>query len=683
MANFLMEIIVEEFPPTFLKPVADYIKTTFETEMKNARIAPKNISIFYTCSRFALLADGMPEKQPDLEQKVFGAPKKIAVDKNGNLTKAGEAFVKKNNLKEWFFEQGRKDEIIAGIFKEKGRELSEILVEIFEKTMTTIPFKRSMRWADKELLFARPIRRIMMLINNKPVSHSFFGINFSEKSFGHRFLSPLEIEVSFESYKEKLSENFVMISFEERKEKIKNDIFRIAKKEGAKEKVDEDLLNEISNIVEYPFAITGKINEKYMRLPHELITKVLKQDQRYVTLYKNDTILPTFISILNNKPTNPEIVSKGNEKVVSARLADAEFYYDSDLSEDFKTLTLKLKEVLFQRKLGSYFDKVNRISNIAKFVAQEFFRLDDKIAEKIAKDALLIKNDLITGVVKEFPDLQGTMGKYYAQNAKLENETALAMEEHYKPVFLGDKLPQTTTGKILAIADKTDTIVGGFMAGMKPTGSKDKFAIRRNSITLLKILIEEKNPEIDIEKLINFAENEVLNTNQSLKKQTSEIKDFFKQRYYAVFNSKKQVIQSSIETDFNKPFDVLKRIETIEELLKDDSVYEMAQLLKRSKNILKKAKNIENEIDISLFETEEEKLLFETLNLTKEKIKNIENNLEVAKEIIKIKPALDRFFDKVLVMAKDEKIKQNRISLIEDVVRLGQRHIGDISFLNI
>jgi len=404
MANFLMEILVEEFPPTFLNPVAQYIKTTFETEMKNARIPPSEISVFYTCSRFALLAKGLPEKQPDLEQKVFGAPKKIAVDKDGNLTKAGESFVKKNNLKEWFFEQGRKDEIIAGIFKEKGKELKELLIEIFEKTMTTIPFKRSMRWSDKDLLFARPIRQIMLLINNVPVSHNFFGIEFSKTSFGHRFLSPINIEVTFENYKEKLLNNFVMISFEERKAKIKKDIFEIAKQEKAKEFVDEDLLNEISNIVEYPFAITGKINEKYMRLPHELITKVLKQDQRYVTLYKNSTILPTFISILNNKPTDPKLVSKGNEKVVSARLADAEFYYDSDLNEDFENLTKKLKNILFQKKLGTYFDKVKRISNIAKFIATEFFKLDEKTTTKISQDALLIKNDLITGVVKEFPE---------------------------------------------------------------------------------------------------------------------------------------------------------------------------------------------------------------------------------------------------------------------------------------
>ena len=230
-----------------------------------------------------------------------------------------------------------------------------------------------------------------------------------------------------------------------------------------------------------------------MRLPHELITKVLKQDQRYVTLYKNSTILPTFISILNNKPTDPKLVSKGNEKVVSARLADAEFYYDSDLNEDFENLTKKLKNILFQKKLGTYFDKVKRISNIAKFIATEFFKLDEKTTTKISQDALLIKNDLITGVVKEFPELQGTMGKYYALNSKLDKETALSMEEHYKPVFLNDNLPTTLTGKILAIADKTDTIIGGFMAGMKPTGSKDKFAIRRNGITLLKILIEESN----------------------------------------------------------------------------------------------------------------------------------------------------------------------------------------------
>ena len=684
MANFIFEIGFEEFPPSFIGPVSNQIKESLEKELKANRLEFSDCSVFSTCSRIAVTFKGLPQKQADLKEKVTGAPKKIAIDAEGNLSKAGEAFLRKNNITDYFFEDSPKGEVIAGVKEETGKELFEILIPAVKTALSSINFKKSMRWGEGKLLFARPIRWIFLSINGKAVKHSYEGIEFALTSTGHRFLSNGPLEVDSENYLEVLRGHNVIADRDERRKMISTLVTQNAEMNELETSLDKHLLEEVTDMLEYPHAIVGVVPSKYSDLPPELIEKVLRKDQRYFALKeKNTGVVKKFVSILNNIPRDDSVVIRGNEKVVSARLADAAFYYLEDLSNDFLTMGEKLNGVLFQKDLGTYGDKISRITKIALFIAQSYFNADSEKCEKIKTAAQLIKNDLVSGVVFEFPDLQGIMGKYYATNSGYDNEISSAVYEHYLPISADDMLPQTFTGKILSLADKIDTIVGGFMAGMKPTGSKDKFAIRRNALTFLTIACNGFEKNINLSEIIEFCSSLVLEHNDKLKDQTKEIKEFMTGRYQAVLHQDTPVVQAATGAGSDQPLTVRKRAQTIEKLLEDKEIAELAQLYKRGRNILKKQSNIQGAVDPALFEQNEEKALFESTEKVYEEIVSLTDNLDIALKIITLKPVLDSFFDSVFVMSEDEKVRINRLKLIERVTDLVTQNIGDISYLNI
>ena len=684
MTDMIFEIGFEEFPPSFIVPVADQIKQKLEKELIDGRIEFNKPSVFSTCSRIAISFTGLPEKQADLKEKVTGAPKKIALDAQGNLSKAGEAFIKKNNLTDYFFEETPKGEVIAGWKEEKGKELEELVVPAVKKALGNINFRKSMRWSDRDINFARPIRWLFLSINGKAVKDSYEGIDLAETSTGHRFLSNGPLNVNTANYIEVLKGHYVIADRTERKSMIVSLVKENAEKEGLEPSLDENLLNEVTDMLEYAHAIVGTIPEKYSNLPPELIEKVLRKDQRYFALKEKGTgTVKKFVSILNNVPNDDSVVIKGNEKVVSARLADAAFYYTGDLEKNFMEMGEKLNSVLFQKDLGTYGDKIARIEKIAKFIAEKYFNADTEKTEKISTAAKLIKNDLVSGVVFEFPDLQGIMGKYYAANSGYEPEIANAVREHYLPVSADDTIPETFTGKMLSLADKIDTIVGGFMAGMKPTGSKDKFAIRRNALAFLALACHGLDKDINISEIIEFATSLVLEYNGNLKAQTDEIKEFMEGRYQAVLNHDTPVIQAATGAGSDLPLTVKRRAATIEKLLEDKEIIELAQLYKRGCNILKKQDNITGEINSELFEQNEEKALFESTEKVYEEIVSLTDNLDIALKIITLKPVLDSFFDEVFVMSENESVRSNRFKLIRRVTDLVTQNIGDISYLNI
>lgn len=685
MGHFIFEIGFEEFPAGFIVPATEQFQNFLVSELEKARLANPNCQMFSTCSRIAAVVTELPEKQPDRKELVTGAPKKVALTPEGTLSKAGESFLAKNGITEYFFENSDKGEVIAGWKEEAGREIKDVVSEIVKNGIYALSFKKSMRWGEHKFPFARPIRWIFLSINGNPVADKFEDVDFSLTSFGHRFLANGPLTVSAVDYEQTLAGHFVIADRDKRKKMIKESVNAIADKHQLAANIEENLLNEVTDMLEHPHVITGTIPEKYSHLPAELITKVLKKDQRYFVLCEQgeNTVVKKFASVLNNIPTDDSVVVKGNEKVVSARLADAAFYFTDDLEKDFHGLNEKLREVLFQKDLGTYHDKIVRIGKIAEFAAQKFFKADADQLEKIKTASEMIKNDLVTGVVFEFPDLQGIMGKYYAQHAGFDPEISKAMHEHYLPVNAGDSFPSTLTGTVLSIADKVDTITGGFMAGMKPTGSKDKFAIRRNGISLLMLAVENENAQINIRELFEFAGRLVLEHNNSLKLDTNEIMEFMTARYNAVLNFDTPVIQASTATGADIPAFVKKRAGTIDRLLKDKEIIELAQLYKRGCNILKKQENISGEPVKDLFEQDEERNLFEAADKLCQEIVNMSDNLEIALKIITIKPVLDSFFDAVFVMAEEENIRMNRMRLINKVTTLVIENIGDISYLNI
>jgi glycyl-tRNA synthetase beta chain len=681
MSDFIFEIGYEEFPASFILPFVSQLKEKILSELEKQRVTVGNCKEFSTCSRTALVCTGLPEKQPDIREKVTGAPKKVALNADGTLSKAGEAFLAKNKITDYFFENSEKGEVIAGYVEEKGKTLEEVIAPIVKAALHAANFKKSMRWAENTFAFARPIRWILLSIDGKPVEDDFEGIKFSKTSFGHRFLSNGALDINASNYYEILTMHYIMVDRSERKEFIRSEVAKKAEELGLIANIDENLLDEVTDMVEYPHVVIGNIPEKYKNLPVELVVKVLKKDQRYFTLSDKNSQVIKFASVLNNIPRNDSLVIEGNEKVVAARLSDAAFYFNDDLAKDFGALKEKLKGVLFQKDLGTYSEKVERICKIAAFIAEKYFTLDDAAKKRLRTAGEMIKNDLVTGVVFEFPDLQGIMGRYYALHAGFEKDICEAMYEHYLPINAGDALPTTEIGTILSMSDKIDTIVGGFMAGMKPSGSKDKFAIRRNAIGFLTVA---QNYSLDIKEVVEFAWNLIVPRIKNAKDEMKqEIIDFIVARYNGVLSFDTPVIQAATARDAEFPKVVAKRAETISRLLKESGIAELVQLYKRGCNILKKQEFSVGAVDSTLFEQNEEKKLFEEVCKVENEIKTMSDNFEIAMKILSLKPALDAFFDAVFVMHDDLKIRANRMNLIGKVTSLVAENIGEISFLNI
>ena len=681
MSDFIFEIGYEEFPASFILPFVSQLKEKILSELEKQRVTVGNCKEFSTCSRTALVCTGLPEKQPDIREKVTGAPKKVALNADGTLSKAGEAFLAKNKITDYFFENSEKGEVIAGFVEEKGKTLEEVIAPIVKAALHAANFKKSMRWAENTFAFARPIRWILLSIGGKPVEDDFEGIKFSKTSFGHRFLSNGALQVNAQNYYEILTAHYIMVDRSERKEFIRSEVAKKAEELGLVANIDEALLDEVTDMVEYPHVVIGNIPEKYKNLPVELVVKVLKKDQRYFTLSDKNSQVIKFASVLNNIPREDSLVIEGNEKVVSARLSDAAFYFNDDLAKDFASFGERLKGVLFQKDLGTYSEKVERICKIAAFIAGKYFTLDDAAKERLLKAGSMIKNDLVTGVVFEFPDLQGIMGRYYALHAGFEKDVCEAMYEHYLPINAGDELPKTEVGTILSMSDKIDTIVGGFMAGMKPSGSKDKFAIRRNAIGFLTVA---QNYSLDIREVVEFAWDLIVPRIKNAKEEMKqEIIDFIVARYNGVLSFDTPVIQAATARDAEFPKVVAKRAETIFRLLKESGISELVQLYKRGCNILKKQDFTVGTVNESLFEQDEEKNLFAEVVKVENEIKNMHDNFDIAMKILSLKPALDAFFDAVFVMHDNLEIRTNRMNLIGKVTSLVAENIGEISFLNI
>ena len=681
MSDFIFEIGYEEFPASFILPFVSQLKEKILSELEKQRVTVGNCREFSTCSRTALICTGLPEKQPDIREKVTGAPKKVALNADGTLSKAGEAFLAKNKITDYFFENSEKGEVIAGYVEEKGKTLEEVIAPIVKAALHAANFKKSMRWAENTFAFARPIRWILLSIDGKPVEDDFEGIKFAKTSFGHRFLSNGALDINASNYYEILTAHYIMVDRAERKEFIRSEVAKKAEELGLIANIDENLLDEVTDMVEYPHVVIGNIPEKYKNLPVELVVKVLKKDQRYFTLSDKNSQVIKFASVLNNIPREDSLVIEGNEKVVAARLSDAAFYFNDDLAKDFGALKEKLKGVLFQKDLGTYSEKVERICKIAAFIAEKYFTLDDAAKKRLQTAGEMIKNDLVTGVVFEFPDLQGIMGRYYALHAGFEKDICEAMYEHYLPINAGDALPATEIGTILSMSDKIDTIVGGFMAGMKPSGSKDKFAIRRNAIGFLTVA---QNYSLDIKEVVEFAWDLIVPRIKNAKEEMKqEIIDFIVARYSAVLSFDTPVIQAATARDAEFPKVVAKRAETISRLLKESGISELVQLYKRGCNILKKQDFTVGTVNESLFEQDEEKNLFAEVVKVENEIKNMHDNFEIAMKILSLKPALDAFFDAVFVMHDNADIRTNRMNLIGKVTNLVAENIGEISFLNI
>lgn len=690
--KLLFEIGMEEIPARFLERALIDLKKNCEKKLKDRRIKFEDIKTYGTPRRLVLHIENLSEKQEELNELAVGPSKEIAY-RDGVLSKAGEGFVKSHSaeVKDIEIVSTDKGEYIAIRKKQAGFMTEELLPNILKELILEETFPKSMKWADKSLRFARPIEWILSLKEEKNkmakvIEFDIEGLASSNKSKGHRFFGK-EFEVSnIDEYFSKIRENNVIINIEERKKLIEN---MINNSIGENEQViiDKNLLDEVTNLVEYPYAIVGNFSEEFLEVPQEVLIISMQVHQRYFPILdKAGRLLPKFV-VIRNGIDYSENVKKGNEKVLSARLADARFFYQEDLKHSLDINVEKLKTVVFQKDLGTIHSKIKRTAKVAEFLIEKLGYTYKK--EDILRTVELAKADLVSNMIgeKEFTKLQGFMGADYALKLGEKDNVSLGIKEHYYPRFQGDLLPSGIEGIIVGISDRMDTLVGCYGVGLIPTGSKDPFALRRAALGIVNIIVAA-NLDVSLRDLLKVTldaleEDKVLKMDRL--KVEADIIEFFKQRMINVFSDtkhRKDVINAVLEKDSENIIDSLNRIVAIEDIVNNTEFKKLLQTVKRVENITKNSKDIK--VDEKLLQNEHEKILYrkskELLEVVTKLVANKDYN-EYFKSILGILPDVDSYFENTIIMDENKEISENRKNQVNFIKEIFDK-IAHLSILD-
>ena len=672
MNNYLLlEIGVEELPSRFGQTTLDQIENNLSKLLKEERVNFDNIDKYATPRRLTFVIKNLADKASDLEEEVKGPAKKIAVDEEGNFTKPALGFMKSKGLdpENVYFKQVGNAEYLFGTIKQSGKETAEILKNIIPTAIKNVTFPKAMRWGGKNMRFARPIRWMVALLNDNVLDVNLEGIKASNVTKGHRFLGEREFEVnSVEDYFEKLEKNYIILDQHKRKAMIKEQAIEVANSLGGEVELDDDLLEEITFLVEYPTAFYGEFEEDYVKLPKEVVTTPMKEHQRYFPVSKDGKLLPYFIAVRNGDSHRIDIVKAGNEKVLKARLADALFFYKEDTKKPLESFVDKLQTVVFQAKLGTVYDKSLRIDKLSQTILNELNMSES--AKNTQRAAKLCKADLVTNMVFEFTELQGIMGRDYAKVGGENEEVCQAIFEHYLPRYAGDILPETNAGIALSIADKLDSIAGFFAIGIKPSGSQDPYALRRQALGILSILLDKKL-SVNLNNLINAALDNYSNLEFNKEEVASQIVEFFVERVKNLFKDlgiRYDVIDAVLNNNLNDISDIHTRALELNRWLQKDELVEMLTAFNRVSTLAQKATT-----DIVTEELLKEDAEIKLYNGFKEIKLNVESLLvekkynEALDAFATLRPLVDNLFDNVMVMDKDESVKENRLGLLKQI----------------
>ncbi|KLO24324.1 glycyl-tRNA synthetase subunit beta [Marinitoga sp. 1197] len=675
MNKSLLEIGVEELPSSEYENIIKQLYTYTEEELKSRNISYSKLQVFIAPRRFGILLEGLPEKEPDRTIERKGPAKKVAFDENGNPARPYQGFL--NSLKGENYEIKEK-EIKGNIYmfakiKKEGKKISETLSEIYPSIIKKLRFKKPMRWGNGDYEFIRPVHWVVALLNYDIVDFELFGINTSRKTFGHRFLGKGEISINHpENYFNELRENFVIADYTERKERVEKEIEAISTNNELKIEKDEELINEITQLTEYPTAVLGSFNEEYLDLPEEVIKITVKHHQRSFVAKKENKITNYYVAFQDGL-SEEKNVTNGYSRVINARLDDAKFYYKEDLNTDEETYLSKLNEITYQAGLGTYLDKVKALKEISKIIAE---KLNYK-NQNLLKAAELSKIDIPTHIVYEFPELQGTMGRIYLKHKGYKEDIYMVPEEHYRPIEENDELPSDLNSLIISLSDKLYDIIGFFGIKKIPTGSKDPFALRRKAYGVLRIIIEN-NWDIDLNEIMKEIAK-IINI-EYLEK---EIADFFKGRF-ETYLSKKGISTDVINTvtiNWNKPLRALISAQALNKVVYSENFKTFIKTFQRVQNISRKHDSLKYEG--RLFKEEAEKQLFDEYLTVKSKMEEKIEHLDyesAIEELLKLKSAIDNYFDNVFVMDKDESIRINRLGFLKNIANLFLE-FGDIEKL--
>ena len=679
--DLLLEIGTEEVPAHVMPGILSQLKENAAKAFKELRLDYTEIRTLGTPRRSALFVKGLAERQPDVSSENRGPSVQIAFDADGNPTKAAQGFARgqKVDAKDLVV----KDGYVYAMVHEEGKAAAELLQAVLPELICGLSFPNNMRWADLEFKFIRPLRWIVALYDKEIIPFEVAEVKSGRVSRGHRFLSEGDFAIAdADSYEKACEEQFIIVDQNKRKTMIREQIEEVARANGGKAEITEDLLEEVLYLVEYPTALCGKFEDKYLKLPPEAVITPMRDHQRYFPVKDAaGRLLPLFITVRNGGKEYLETVQHGNERVLRARLDDAQFFFDEDRKKSLEQHMDKLKTVVFQVGLGSIYDKAGRLVKLADKISGvlQVSAEDKKDAMRAAK---LAKADLVTGMVCEFTELQGIMGREYALLDGESPAVATAIDEHYMPRFAGDAQPQTTAGRIVSIADKIDNIVATFSRGLIPTGSQDPFALRRQALGMVNMMIEA-NYQVSLSSLV-AAEMDLLGIGDAdaRMKMQADVADFIRLRLKNVLADAKiryDVVDAVLQ-DVDDIYAVYLRARTLAKALEKDMT-KTIQAFVRAGNLAKKAKS--SAVDAALFNTAEEKALYQAYTSAQSAVDSLvkgQDYLGAIDALSDLAAPIDAFFDGVMVMDKDEKIRSNRLGLLKSVDELIHR-VADFSKL--
>jgi glycyl-tRNA synthetase beta chain len=680
--ELFLEIGSEEIPAGFIPRAMAEMEAMITRELTAARLTFGEVKTLATPRRLALVVKGIPALQPDAEITATGPSKKAAYDADGRPTRAAEGFARGQGVDVSAIRivATDKGDYISITRTETGRPTHELLSEILPKLINDIPFKKSMRWGDLDVRFARPIHWLVALFDGIVVPFEFGNITSGAVSRGHRFMANTPFPVrDYAHYLEECERHFVIPDPERRREIIRRETHRVAIAAGGHLLPDEELLEQVSFLVEYPSAVHGTFSEEFLKVPKEVLITSMRSHQRYFSIVDADgRLLPGFITINNTLTPDPSVVVKGNQRVLRARLSDARFFFEEDQKVRLDERVVALKKVVYQQKLGTSFEKMERFKALAEGLAD---RLNPVLKAQTGRAAWLCKADLVTAMVGEFPEVQGIMGREYALLEGEDAAVAAAIAEHYLPTQAGGELPASDIGAFVSIADKLDTICGCFGVGLVPTGAADPYALRRATIGIISIILDRGYrlplPEL-IGRSLELLTSKLARPGEQV---AADVLEYFRARFINLLGNEYpgDAVDAAVSAGFADLVDVRARIAALSEFETHSDFEPLAVAFKRVGNIIKDGTDVP--VDPALFEDAAERALYEAFSAVKTSVESrvaAGSWLDALIEIATLRGPVDAFFDRVMVMAEDQRVRTNRLALLTAIARMFGR-IADFS----
>ncbi|MFG1495662.1 glycine--tRNA ligase subunit beta [Saccharospirillum sp. HFRX-1] len=684
-ADFLIELGTEELPPKALKSLQDAFAEGLLQRLESAGLSHGNSHRYGAPRRLALWVEGLQLAQPDEAFERRGPAVKAAFDADGNPTKAAEGFARSNGVSVDQLERMDTDKgewlVYRGV--EPGKPALQLLPELVQQTLDTLPIPKRMRWGNSRAEFVRPVQWLVMLLGDEVVPAEVYGVESGNESRGHRFHAPEAIALSKPAdYAEALRKAYVLADFDERRDTIKREAERVAQEAGVQVVIDDDLLNEVTALNEWPVALLGRFEQRFLDVPAEALISSMQEHQKYFpTVNDKGELAPSFVFIANLESRDPAQVIAGNEKVIRPRLADAAFFWDTDRKTPLVDRVEKLKAVTFQQQLGTLYGKAERLKAIAAEIAR---RLGDDV-DSAERAAWLAKADLVTDMVFEFDDMQGIAGYYYALNDGEKPDVAQAIAEQYLPAGAGDELPKMRAGMAVALADRLDNLAGLFGIGQPPTGTKDPFALRRAALGVLRILVE-RELDLDLRELVAYAADQHADLPQR-DSVVEQVVSYALDRFSALYSDagiRPDVFQAVRALELSRPLDIDRRVKAVANFSVLDQAEALAAANKRVSNLLSKAGDeVAAEVDTKLFSEAPEGQLWSAIQAAEAEVSPLlatSDYQATLQRLAGLRDSVDAYFDGVMVMADDAAVRANRLAVLSCLRQLFLQ-VADISLL--